>query len=72
MQSHSDIVRRAGSAESVAQARGVSVHTVRSWIARNSIPAEHWLAFSAEGITTLDELAAAAATKRASAPAVAA
>lgn len=63
MQSHSEIVRRAGPAEDVARDRGVSVHTVRSWIQRDSIPAEHWLGFAGLGAATLDELAAAAAAR---------
>jgi len=61
MQTHSEIVKRAGPAEEVARARGVSIHTVRSWIKRDSIPAEHWLGFAAAGVATLDDLAAAAA-----------
>lgn len=63
MQTHSEIVKRAGAAEEVARARGVSVHTVRSWIKRGSIPAEHWAAFAAEGVATLEQLAAAAARR---------
>lgn len=61
MQTHSEIVKRAGPAEEVARARGVSIHTVRSWIKRDSIPAEHWLGFATTGVATLDDLAAAAA-----------
>lgn len=65
MHTHSQIVKRAGAADDVARARGVSVHTVRSWIKRNSIPAEHWAAFARDGIATLDELAQAAAERSA-------
>lgn len=61
MRTHSDIVSSAGSLEEVAQQRGVSLHTVRSWIARNSIPPEHWLAFVEAKYATLDELAQHAA-----------
>ena len=61
MRTHSDIVKAAGTAEYVAEMRGVSVHTARSWIARNSIPAEHWAGFAASGWATLEELAAAVA-----------
>ena len=61
MQTHSGIVKRAGPAEQVANARGVSVHTVRSWIKRDSIPAEHWAGFVADGKASLEELAEAAA-----------
>jgi len=38
----------------------VSIHTVRSWMQRDSIPPEHWLALADAGLTTLDELALAA------------
>ena len=54
MQTHSGIVKRAGPAEQVANARGVSVHTVRSWIKRDSIPAEHWAGFVADGKASLE------------------
>lgn len=60
MRTHSDIVSKAG-AERLADLRGVSVHTVRSWATRDSIPAEHWLALVSEKLATLDELAAHAA-----------
>lgn len=58
MASHSDIVRAAGEAELVAKRRGVSIHAVRSWIQRDSIPPEHWAGFVDDRITTLEELAA--------------
>lgn len=61
MHKHSEIVKRAGTADAVARARGVSVHTVRSWIKRNRIPAEHWSAFARDGAATLEQLAEAAA-----------
>lgn len=57
MRDHATIVREAGSAEEVAQARNVSIHTVRSWIARNRIPAEQWAGFALHGWATLEELA---------------
>lgn len=63
MQTHSEIVKGAGPAEAVARARGVSVHTVRSWIKRDSIPAEHWAGFALDGKATLEGLALAAAAK---------
>lgn len=65
MLKHSDIVKRAGTPEVVADWRGVSIHTVRSWIQRNSIPADHWLAFVNAGHATLEELAETAARKTA-------
>lgn len=63
MLTHSDIVKAAGPASEVARLRGVSVHTVRSWQQRNSIPAEHWSAFAADGVATLEQLAAAASAR---------
>ena len=63
MRSHDQIVREA-KPERLVELTGVSIHTARSWIQRNSIPAEHWAAVAGEGIATLDELAAAAAAKR--------
>lgn len=67
MATHSDIVKRAGRAEEVALANGVSVHTVRSWARRSSIPAEAWAWFAREGHATLGELAEAAAARKAAA-----
>lgn len=58
---HSDIVRAAGKPHLVAKALGVSVHTVKSWRARNSIPADRWLDFVKCGAATFEQLAA---TKR--------
>lgn len=63
MTTHADIVKAAGTAEEVASRRGVSVHTVRSWIQRDSIPAEHWAGFAADRAATLKELAEIAASK---------
>jgi hypothetical protein len=61
MRSHREIIKAAG-AEAVHMAVGgrVSIHTVRSWMQRDSIPPEHWLALADAGLTTLDELALAA------------
>jgi hypothetical protein len=60
MRNHSDIVRAAG-AERLALLRRVSIHTVRSWGARNRIPAEQWAALARAGHASLEELAHAAA-----------
>lgn len=68
MRTHAQIVAAAGKPEEVALRRGVSVHTVRSWIQRDSIPAEHWAGFADDGRATLEELAAAAAAKREAPP----
>lgn len=64
MRTHTDIVKAAGQPEAVGTALGVSRHTVRSWIQRDSIPADHWITFAAQGWASLDELAKAAARKK--------
>lgn len=56
MREHSDIVRTAG-IDAVAEATDASVHTVRSWVQRESIPAEHWKLFADREWATLEELA---------------
>lgn len=61
MLTHSDIVREAGRPEELALALGVSRHTVRSWIQRDSIPADQWSTFAKKGFATLEQLAEAAA-----------
>ncbi|MEN2749323.1 hypothetical protein [Sphingomonas sp. T9W2] len=61
MRTHSEIVTAAGPAR-LAELRGVSLHTARSWAQRNSIPAEHWFDISREGIASVEELAVAVAT----------
>lgn len=48
--------------DKIADQRAISIHTVRSWAQRNSIPAEHWAWFAAEGHATLEELALAVST----------
>lgn len=40
-----------------------SLHTVRSWATRGSIPAEWWEPVADLGVASLEELAAAAAAK---------
>jgi hypothetical protein len=56
MRDHPEIVRAAG-VEAVAEATGASIHTVRSWVQRESIPAEHWKLFADREWATLEELA---------------
>lgn len=63
MITHSDIIRRASTPAVIKAIGVVSIHTVRSWVQRNSIPSEHWAALASAEIATLDELAAAAAEK---------
>jgi hypothetical protein len=57
MRTHSEIIG-AADCDRLAELRGVSVHTVRSWGQRNSIPAEHWPALVEAEVTTLPELIA--------------
>lgn len=64
MRTHSEIVAAAGKPEEVALRHNVSVHTVRSWAQRDSIPAEHWAEFARQEIATTDELAQIAEAKR--------
>jgi hypothetical protein len=56
MREHQVIVRAVG-IDAVAEATGASIHTVRSWVQRESIPAEHWKLFSDKQWATLEELA---------------
>ena len=64
MRSHSEIIREAD-AQAVADLTGASIHTVRSWGQRDSIPSEYWAALIAAGHATADELIHAAARKAA-------
>lgn len=64
MRNHSEIIRAADAA-AIAELTGASIHTVRSWGQRDSIPAEYWSALVNEGHCTADELMRAAASKRA-------
>lgn len=64
MKTHSQILRDGPKAEAIAETLSVSVHTVRSWMQRDSIPAEHWAAISALGWATLEDLASYAAKSR--------
>jgi hypothetical protein len=66
MRSHSQIIRDAGGYRAVY----LKLHwngkaqTVKSWVLRDNIPAEHWRGMVDQGLCTLDELATWAATKR--------
>ena len=68
MRDHSTIIRERGIA-AVARAvttatAPVSTAAVQRWADRNSIPGEYWEGIARAGVTTLDELARAAAAKR--------
>lgn len=64
MRSHSEIIRSA-TAQTVSELTDTSIHTVRSWVQRDSIPSEYWAALIAAGHCGADELIDAAAAKRA-------
>jgi hypothetical protein len=64
MRTHSEIIRNA-SAQHVAELTQSSIHTVRSWVQRDSIPSEHWAALIGAGYASAEELIDAAAAKRA-------
>lgn len=64
MRSHSQIVRDI-TPPKIADLTGSSIHTVRSWAQRDSIPSDHWLVLVSEGLCTGDELMRAAARDKA-------
>lgn len=51
---HADIIK---DAEAIAGHLGVSVHTVRSWKQRKSIPSDQWPALISAGFASLEQLA---------------
>ena len=55
MRTHPDIVKAIGP-DAVAALTGSSIHTIRSWMQRGRIPAEHWLVLVSEGHCTAEEL----------------
>lgn len=67
MREHGEIVKAAG-VEAVAESTGASIHTVRSWIQRESIPAEHWKLFADHGWATLEEMAETVKPRKAAEP----
>jgi hypothetical protein len=64
MRSHSEIIRTSG-AQAIADLTGASIHTVRSWGQRDSIPSEYWSQLIRADHCTADELIDAAARKAA-------
>jgi len=69
MRTHAQIVRKIGASALVQHLSnfGLSVHssTPQRWADRDSIPGEYWAAVVSTGETTLDELATAAAARKA-------
>jgi hypothetical protein len=63
MRTHSDIIR-AATVPALHDRLGISLHTIRSWAQRDSIPADQWKPLADAGLTSLDELAEAAATRK--------
>jgi hypothetical protein len=55
MRSHSSIIRDAGRSK-VAAALPAPIHTVNSWVQRDSIPVQHWQSFVQNNWSTLAEL----------------
>jgi hypothetical protein len=64
MRTHSEVIRVA-TPQVVSDLTGTSIHTVRSWVQRDSIPSEYWAALINADHATADELIGAAAAKRA-------
>jgi hypothetical protein len=66
MRTHSQIISDAGGPMALKRrlCLTATIHTIRSWAARNSIPAEYWNAVSGAKIASLKELADAAEARR--------
>lgn len=64
MRTHKQIIGEAG-ADRVREVVGqdVSVHTIRSWGSRSSIPAPYWHVMVGHELASLEELAAGAAKR---------
>lgn len=63
MRTHAEIIKDA-TAPAVQGRLGLSLHTVRSWAQRDSIPADQWKPLADAGFATLDELAEAATARK--------
>lgn len=66
MRTHSQIIHDAGGPMAIKRRLSLSatIHTIRSWAARNSIPAEYWSSVATAKLATLKELADAAEARR--------
>lgn len=65
MQTHPDIIRKAGTPDEVAAKLGVSVHTVRSWLQRERIPSDRWADFANLTEVPLEEILETAPPRKA-------
>ena len=64
MRTHLQILSDAGTDGEIAARLGLKAHQPRDWRIRKSIPADQWIAFSTNGLATLEELAEAAAERK--------
>lgn len=64
MRTHEDIIQAGGGNAAFARAVDTDANTVNQWKRQNSIPAPYWRAVADAGLSTLDELAEAAAARR--------
>lgn len=60
MRTHTEILAAPEAIAKAQEITGCSVHTVRSWRQRNSVPSQYWGAFVDARLATVDELMAAA------------
>jgi hypothetical protein len=61
--SHRAIIARNGGPAALGRLINIDPNTVKAWNRLDSIPAAHWHAIAGADAATLDELAAAAASK---------
>lgn len=68
MRTHRQIIQKHGASRLVRDLQGVGVRvnvtTPQRWADRDSIPGEYWATLADLEVATLDELAAAAASRR--------
>lgn len=70
MRTHSQIITDAGGYRAVAEALDQPPERTRFWERRKAIPPEQWKAAADAGLATLEELAEAAAARRAELPTI--
>jgi hypothetical protein len=68
MRTHEQIIAAANGPSALARIVGVDAGTAKKWRKGDSIPAPYWEAIAEAKIATLEELAAAAATKQRAQP----